>query len=54
MFNIKHNEEEDLIRSALIPSPYKLGRDIKRAISCRVEIESIFKHCFKIKRKIIS
>lgn len=50
---LKHNEEVDLIRAALIPDPYKLGRDIQRATSLPVEIESISKHCFNRKRKII-
>ena len=50
---LKHNEEVDLIRAAVIPAPYKLCRDKKRATSFPVEIETIFKHCFNIKKKII-
>lgn len=45
LFNpFKHNEEVDIIRAALIPALYKLGRDIKREASFPIETECISKH----------
>ena len=39
-----NNEEVVIIRAALIPVLYKLGRDIKREASFPIETECISKH----------